>query len=116
MTMETNKDEMIRLSRLLDKGLETLRESAQELAEAEHDYRLRRGQLWAETAGQGYVVAERDALVDAASAGERRSRDLAEAKRQAALESVRSRRQQLSAWQSWIAAERAEAEFTRTAP
>ena len=108
--------EMHRLSDLLDKGLGVLREAAVEVAEAEHNFRLARGRVWVETAGKGYVVPEREAVVDAATAQERRTRDLAEGKRQSALEAVRSRRQQLSAWQSWVAAERAEAEFARTAP
>ena len=111
-----NQKEMIRLSRNIDRGLDVLREAAQELAEAEHDYRLARGRAWVQTAGQGYVVAEREAIVDSATAAERRNRDLAEGTRQSALEAVRSNRQQLSAWQSWVAAERAEAEFARTMP
>lgn len=111
--MSQAKEEMERLSLLLEQGLDVLREASTELAHAEFRYRKERGVQWAKTADQKLVVAERDARVDAETAEQRLERDLAEGKRQSALEAVRSRRQQLSAWQSWIAAERAEAELTR---
>jgi hypothetical protein len=62
------------------------------------------------------LAAEIEAEVDELTADLRFARDRADYLRQVALEAVRSRRQQLSAWQSWVAAERAEAEFVRTSP
>lgn len=108
--------EVRRLSKLLDRGLSTLREAGEAHAEAEHCYRLARGIAWAETAGQGMVVPERDATVDAMTADQRRARDIAGALEKSALEAVRSRRQQLSALQSLMAGAREEAAFVRTGP
>lgn len=108
--------EVRRLSHLLDKALRVLREAGAAHAEAEHDYRLDRGQAWAVTAGQGMVVPEREAEVDSVTAGKRRDRDLAAALEKSALEAVRARRQQLSALQSLMAGAREEAAFVRTGP
>jgi len=108
--------EVRRLSTLLDRALRVLRDAGRDHAEAEHVYRLARGQAWALTAGQGMVVPEREADVDASTAEQRRARDLAAALEKSALEAVRSRRQQLSALQSLLAASREEAAFVRTGP
>lgn len=106
--------EVKRLSGLLDSALTVLREAGASQAEAEHAYRLSRGKAWAETTQKGFVVPEREAQVDAATADLRLERDYAASLAKSALEAVRSRRQQLSALQSLLAAERAEAEFVRT--
>ncbi|MBW3663535.1 MAG: hypothetical protein KY469_10585 [Actinobacteria bacterium] len=100
-----------RLSGLLDAGLDVLRASARECAEA---YRKAKSQAWLR-APEG-TVPERQAWVDAQVADERDARDLAEGMRQAALESVRSRRQQVSLLQTVANAHRAEAEFVAKAP
>lgn len=106
--------EMLRLSRLVDQGVTALIDQARELAEAEHDYRLLKAQAWL-AAPEG-TVPEREAWVDGQCAQARRRRDLADGMRVAALEALRSRRTQLSALQSVLAAHRAEAEFARTDP
>lgn len=106
--------ELQRLISLLDEGLKVLRESAEELAVCERDYRQSKGLSWAHhTTGS---VAERQALIDGETADLRYARDLAEAKRRAALESVRARQTQISAIQTLSGAYRAEAEFARTGP
>lgn len=105
--------EASRLSANLDKGLAALRQSAQDYAEAEQNYREVRARAYLRAAG---TVPEREAYADLHSLDERRLRDLADGMRSAALEAVRSRRQQLSALQSILAANRAEAEYVRTGP
>jgi hypothetical protein len=59
------------------------------------------------------TVAEREAHVYALVGDFRRTRDLADGQKLAALEAVRSRRAQLSAVQSILSAYRAEAELAR---
>lgn len=108
--------EVRRLSGLLDRALQVLREASRDHAEHEHGYRKARGVAWAETAGQGMVVPEREACVDSVTADHRLQRDLAAGLEKAALEAVRARRQQLSALQSLMAGWREEAAFVRTGP
>ena len=105
--------EASRLSANLDKGLAALRQSAQDYAEAEQNYREVRARAYLRASG---TVPEREAYADLQSLDERRLRDVADGMRSAALEAVRSRRQQLSALQSILAANRAEAEYVRTGP
>lgn len=107
-------DEVSRFSTLLDNGLEALRQQSREVADAEFDYRKAKAVAW-QTAPPG-TVPMREAWVDAETAEQRRRLDWAEGSRSAALEAVRSRRQQLSAVQSLLAAHKAEAEFARTGP
>jgi hypothetical protein len=112
--------EMHRLSDLIDKGLDALRIYAHESAAAERDYRHLRALSWLATPRERdslkLTAGEREAMVDAETAEARYTRDLASDMRQAALEAVRARRAQLSAYQSLLAADRAEAEFVRTGP
>lgn len=112
-------EEMRRLSDLLDKGLEALRRLAVESSAAERDYRKQKAAVWLETprsrGGDKITAVEREAMVNAETADARYVRDLAVDMKSAAMESVRSRRSQLSGLQSLLAAERAEAEFVRTA-
>ena len=110
MNLATEAD---RLSKLIDNGVQALRKTSQDLANAEHDYRLARALAWPKTEG---TAKQREDQVNSLTAGERLERDLAEGQRVAALEALRSRRAQLSALQSVANAERAEAEFTRTGP
>jgi hypothetical protein len=108
--------EAFRLSHLIDAGIQALREQSQHLAESERVYRRGKSAAWARSAGQEMLAKEREAWVDSETADMRYERDLAEGMRQAALEAVRARRTQVSALQSILAAERAEAEFSRTGP
>ena len=106
--------EVRRLSKLLDAGLDVLRDSSEKVAEAERDYRKARGEAWV-FQSQG-TAAYREAQVDAKTADLRYARDLAEGVRRSALESVRSRGTQISMMQSLLSAHRAEASFVRTGP
>ena len=125
MNLQEVPEEMRRLSRLLDGGIEALREQSHALAEAEANYRKAKAEAWVRCpqddhgvkAGEReWTAARREAWVDAETADLRRTRDIAEGMRQAALEAVRARRTQVSALQSLLAADRAEAEFARTGP
>jgi hypothetical protein len=107
-------NEVNRLSTLIDEGIKALSRFAREAAESEHDYRKAKAIAW-QIAPPG-TVPMREAWVDAETAEQRLRLDLAEGSRSAALEAVRSRRQQLSAVQSLLAAHKAEAEFARTGP
>ena len=102
------------MSELLDKGLSALREQAHAYAATENAYRKFKAACWLD-APDG-TVPERQAWVDGQCADQRRERDLAEGMRQAALEAVRSRRAQISAWQTLLNADREEAAFARTGP
>jgi hypothetical protein len=107
-------EEVARFNLLLDNGLRSLREAAVEVAGAEFDYRKAKAIAW-QSAPAG-TVPMREAWVDSETAEQRQRLDLAEGLRSASLEAVRSRRQQLSAVQSLLAAHKAEADFARTGP
>jgi hypothetical protein len=111
MDLEALTAEAWRLSQLLDKGVAALRDAAIAYADAEHEYRSRNAMAYLET--ETGTVAEREAHVYALVGDFRRRRDLADGQKLAALEAVRSRRSQLSALQSIIAAHRAEVELAR---
>ena len=100
-----------RLSGLLDRGVMALRDAAIAYAEAEHEYRAAKAMAYLET--ESGTVAEREAHVYAIMGERRLARDLADGQKLAAVEAVRSRRAQLSALQSLIAAHRAESELAR---
>jgi len=112
-SMEQLVQEARRLSDLLDKGVQALRASAIDYAEAEHNYRHQHAIAYLQTEG---TVAEREAQTYVAMGELRRDRDIADGIRSAALEAVRARRTQLSALQSLLAAHRSEADFARTGP
>lgn len=119
--LDTALVEMRRLSRLIDQGVDAMREQAQSYAEAEHTYRKAKAAAWIEAPraaadGSKVTAGEREAWVHGATAAERQARDVAEGMRQAALEAVRSRRTQLSAWQSYLAAGREEMGMGRYGP
>ena len=114
MDLETLTAEALRLSQLLDNGIAALREAGVAYAEAEHTYRASSAMAYLAT--ESGTVAEREAHVYALVGEHRRSRDLADGQRVATLEAVRSRRTQLSALQSLLAAHRSEADFARTGP
>jgi hypothetical protein len=113
--------EATRLSRLIDAGIEALREQSKALATAENEYRKAKSQAWVrcprdEPGQKEWTAARREAWVDAECADLRYQRDVAEGMRSAALEAVRARRTQVSVLQSLLNAEKAEAEFVRTGP
>ena len=112
-TLRELQDEMIHLSRQLDKGIDFLREQAAIYAHAEDTYRLARARAYLDSEG---TVDVRRSITDLATSKERVDAHLAEGLKQAAVEAVRSRRQQISALQSLVSANKAEAEFTRTRP
>lgn len=114
MNLTEYADEMRRLSTLLDKGLDALRAQAQEVAETEATYRKAVALAWIE-APEG-TAAAKSAWVDGKCADLRYARDLADNMSRAALESVRSRRTQISALQSLLNAFKEEAAFSRTGP
>jgi hypothetical protein len=113
MTLGGLVAEARRLSVLIDNGVAALRTSAKESADAEWTYRKARAKAWLETDG---TAKQREDEVNAATADERRVRDLAEAGRQAALEALRSRRQQLSAVQTLVQAARSELDHSKYGP
>lgn len=115
MTPAEMQVEMIRLSGLINSGIDSMREGAERAARAEMEYRKGRAQAWVST-DSNLLAAHRLAEVDARTAELRYERDLAEDMRVTAREAVRARRAQLSALQSLMSAHRAEAEFTRTQP
>ena len=100
-----------RLSKHIDAGIKTLVDASVEMAHAERDLRIGVARAW-ESAPKG-TVPQREAWVEAETADLNMLFSLAESKRYNALEAVRSRRAQLSALQSIMAAYRAEAELAQ---
>lgn len=107
-------DECMRLSRLIDRGVQALAQSGKDVATSEHEYRKAVADSWAR-APDG-TVPEREAWVKGECAPLRLDRDLAEAERVAALEAVRSRRTQLSALQTIANALRSEMDMNTYGP
>jgi hypothetical protein len=114
MDLQTLTSEAVRLSALLDKGVQALRQAGVEFADAEHTYRRAKSLAYLD-APDG-TVAEKEAHVYGMVGDLRHARDVADGVRTAALEAVRSRRTQLSALQSLMAAHKSEADFARTGP
>jgi hypothetical protein len=104
-------NEMYRLSALIDRGITALTEAGQESAEADHVLSKAVATAW--SVAPKAAVPERKAWVEAETAVEKKAFELAESKKYTALEAIRSRRTQMSALQSLLAAHRAEAEFVR---
>jgi hypothetical protein len=111
--LPTLAGEAQRLSTLLDRGVQALREASIEYANAEHAYRRAKAEAYLTSEG---TVGEREAQTYVMVGDLRHARDLADAGRTAALEAVRSRRTQLSAVQSLLAAHKSEADFSRVGP
>ncbi len=108
MNLSELTDKMMAASRLIDKGVDALREYGVERAEAEFAYRKGRAEAYAR-APDGTVDTTK-AWVDGTTADLRRARDLAEVTRDAARQALLSRRTQLSSLQSLLNAHRAEVE------
>lgn len=120
-TLTDATTEMLRLSRLIDAGIDYSKQHAVELATAENEYRKARAVAWVECpqddpGERQWTAARREGWVDAQTADERKARDLAEAMRDAAREAVRARQAQLSAWQTLVRAHQSETELARTGP
>jgi hypothetical protein len=125
MDLVEARTEMLRLSRLIDAGIEMSREQSHRIAEAEQTYREAKAEAWhrcpiddpsVPRGEREWTAARREAWVNADTAALRKACDLAEAMRDSAREAVRARQTQLSAWQTLVRAHQAEAEFARTAP
>lgn len=115
ITLVEIHEDMQRFSKLLDRGIDALRDEARNIAAAERDYRKARAEAYLRRAREG-TVDEKKAYVDADTADLRYERDVAEGMRTAALEAVRSRRTQLSAAQTMANAYKADADLARTGP
>ena len=113
LTLTELYDEMLRLSRQLNAAIDHMTTAAHDHAEADNQYRMARAKAWLNADG---TVGARNATADLATGKERYEARLADGMRQAGLEAVRSRRQQISALQSLSGAFRAEAEYGRTSP
>jgi hypothetical protein len=112
--------EMRRLSDLIDDANGEYRKYVREYANAERDYRHSKARAWPqaprEISGAKATVPEREAWVEGQTAGARHRRDMADGMKRAAWGSLESRKAQLSAIQSLLAAHREEASFARTGP
>lgn len=124
-TLVAAQTEMLRLSRLIDAGVEASKQHAIQLADAENAYRKAKAEAWvrcpidAADVPRGereWTAARREAWVNADTADLRQQRDLEVAMKDAAREAVRARQTQLSSWQTLVKAHQAEAEFARTTP
>lgn len=122
LTVAEMMAEADRLGSLIDQGIEAMRRHAVALAEAENAYRKAKAEAWlrcpSDPAGtkageRDWTAARREQWVNAETADLRRIRDLHDSERQAAIEAVRSRRQQLSALQTIANAHREEAGLAR---
>jgi hypothetical protein len=109
MTLTEMVNESERLSKLIDAGIASLVQCSTDMARAEHALRIATAKAWA--AAPSGTVPFKEAWVEAETADEKLAFDIAESGRYNALEAVRSRRAQLSAVQSIMAAHRAEAEL-----
>lgn len=106
--------ELVRLSGAVDDAVDGMKRLAVEYAKAERDYRLAKAKAWL-TAPEG-TVPQREAWVNGETAALRHARDLAEGMKQAAVEAARSRRTQLSAWQTSVNAHREDMSMGRFGP
>ena len=109
MTLTEMIHESDRLSKLIDAGIESLVKASKDMAHAEHALRKATARAWAQ-APTG-TVPFKEAWVESEAADEKLAFDMAETQRYNSLEAVRSRRAQLSALQSIMAAYRAEADL-----
>jgi hypothetical protein len=106
--------EMTRLSKKLDNGIAELARLGHEYGTAEHAYRQARAVALLKA--EGKTVGAREAHVDITCSDQMLRVRLAEGMRLAAVESVRSRRAQISALQSIARAVRAEMDLAKHGP
>lgn len=105
--------QIVEYCQLLDDALGYLRRQTVECAAAENAYRKERARAWLTATG---TAREKEDQVNAMTADLRETRDLAEGMKKAALEAVRSRRAEISAHQTLLSADRAEAELAKYGP
>lgn len=115
MTPAEYAEEGQRLTRLLDAGIQTLREQVTVAAQAENAYRKARASAWVRSRADNpkATVAEREAWVDGETADLRMERDIADGMKRAAIEAIRARQEQLGLLRTLIASQRAEMELAR---
>jgi hypothetical protein len=106
-------EELLRLSRDLLASCDQLQVDAINAAQKENDYR--RAKCIAYLSSEGTVQA-RQAMVDKTCERERLDAHMAQAIREAGMERVRSLRTIISAYQTYINSNTAEAEFAKTGP
>jgi hypothetical protein len=93
--------ERAELNRLIAKGVKYLREQNAAAAAAEEKYRKAKAETWTTVKAEGGRTAEHmKDEVQARVAHLGRARDIAAGEVKAAMEVIRLRRQQLSAWQT----------------
>jgi len=115
--MQTAQDiwrELIRLSTEIDKALDEVRARCVEAASLDVEHK--QAAATAYLSADGSTVREREAQATLAVGHLALRAKVAAALEKSATEALRSRRQQISAIQSMLAAQRAEAEFSRTGP
>ena len=96
-----NETERQYWNRLINEGVAYIRRMNVAYARAERDYRKARAIEWAHVKAEGGRTAKHaEDEVDARTADKRYIRDLAQGEKQGALDSLRSRSAQLSAWQT----------------
>ena len=107
-------DEMLRLSKLIENGIEILKTATSDEATTEDAYRRAKAEAWigwVSTGGKKDRVADREQAVVLATADERLKAKLAAAVKLSALEAVRARKTQLSALQTVSNSVKAEIEL-----
>lgn len=114
MTLGDMIAEVERLSRQVDEGVRDLAEAAEAVAIAEFNYRKAKAEAWVKI--EGGTVAQKQAKIDGLTANHRYARDRAENDKTVAVESLRSKRAQLSAVQTVITAYRAETQLAGFGP
>jgi len=112
MTVQEYAAEGQRLSRLIDEAVEELSAAAVGCATFEREYRRAKAEAWGK-APEG-TVPVREAWVNAEVGDQRFERDKAEGERVSALESLRSRRAQLSFLQTLMKATSEDMQFHAT--
>lgn len=113
VTLVEIEQEIMRFSRLLDAGLAKLRDTAKEYAAADVAYKRKYSESFLKADGAGI---QREQVAASESLAEREAVKHLEGLNVAALEAVRSRRTQISALMTLLAAHKAEAEFSRVGP
>ncbi len=104
-----NQTEGQRLSEAIDAALRNLSASAYDCARTDHEYRKAHAEEYLQA--EGKTVADREAEVYKKIGKLRLERELAEAKKLIAIESLRSHRQQMSYLQTLTNLNKAEAQL-----
>lgn len=102
--------------KLCDDALAYARRAAIDHAETDDAYRTKLATVFVAAKDDGATDAKAKHLADVATEGIRKRARLAADMQQVSIEAVRSRRTQISAVQSLLAAHRSEVELARTGP